>query len=103
MGKSVEDFLLSLDKPLQLNEMRVMKDANYLRFREILSDGQLYGDRILSLFKTHHKQLSLSHKAYDAVYEGLFDLYCKRPQVPDLTPKKLEQAGFVQKVKLIPT
>jgi hypothetical protein len=33
VGKPVELFLLGLDKPLSLNEMRVMKDANYNRFR----------------------------------------------------------------------
>lgn len=30
VGKAVEEFLLSLEKPLQLNEMRVMKEANYV-------------------------------------------------------------------------
>ena len=30
VGKPVEDFLNGLEKPLQLNEMRVMKEANYV-------------------------------------------------------------------------
>jgi hypothetical protein len=30
VGKEVENFLNSLEKPLQLNEMRVMKEANYV-------------------------------------------------------------------------
>ena len=34
------------------------------------------------------------------MYEGLWDLYCKRPQTEELNAKKLEQTGFVQKVKL---
>lgn len=33
VGKAVEDFLNTLERPLQLNEMRVMKEANYQRFR----------------------------------------------------------------------
>lgn len=33
VGKEVELFLNSLEKPLQLNEMRVMKEANYQKFR----------------------------------------------------------------------
>lgn len=33
------------------------------------------------------------------VYEGLWDLYCKKSQSPDLTAKKLE--GFIQRIKLI--
>jgi hypothetical protein len=36
--KAFEDFLNSLEKPLQLNEMRVMKEANYTKFRSIISD-----------------------------------------------------------------
>lgn len=30
VGKAIEDFLHGLDKPLQLNEMRVMKESNYV-------------------------------------------------------------------------
>lgn len=33
VGKAVEVFLQSLEKPLALNEMRVMKESNYIRFR----------------------------------------------------------------------
>lgn len=33
------------------------------------------------------------------VYEGLWDLYCKRSQSPDLTAKKLD--GFIQRIKLL--
>lgn len=51
VGKPVELFLLGLDKPLSLNEMRVMKEANYNKFRQILSDPNLYGDEILALMK----------------------------------------------------
>ena len=29
VGKEIENFLGTLEKPLQLNEMRVMKEANY--------------------------------------------------------------------------
>lgn len=33
------------------------------------------------------------------VYEGLWDLYCKKSQSPELNAKKLE--GFIQRIKLI--
>eukprot|EP00347_Sterkiella_histriomuscorum_P006020 403354377 len=99
VGKTVEDFLASLEKPLQLNEMRVMKDANYQRFRQILSDTTLYGDEILQILKEQSKTLGISAKAYDMVYEGLWDIYCKKSQSPDLNPKKLE--GFLQRIKLL--
>lgn len=51
VGKAVEDFLLNLEKPLVLNEMRVMKESNYVKFRQILSDTALYGDPILKIMK----------------------------------------------------
>lgn len=60
----------------------------------------MYGDEILALFKTHGKSLGISQKAYDLVYEGFWDLYCKKPVSPaDIPIKKLE--GFIQRVKLI--
>ena len=51
VGKAIEEFLASLEKPLALNEMRVMKENNYIKFRQILSDTALYGDPILKLLK----------------------------------------------------
>lgn len=48
--------------------------------------------------KQNSKAILLSNKAYDLVYEGLWDLYCKKSQSPDLNPKKLE--GFIQRIKL---
>lgn len=55
VNKAIEDFLNSLEKPLQLNEMRVMKESNYQKFRQILSDPELYGDEVLCLMKVQAK------------------------------------------------
>jgi len=44
-----EEFLGSLDKPLKLNEMRIMKEPNYSMFRELIRDPERYGDKVLSL------------------------------------------------------
>lgn len=88
-----------MDKPLQLNEMRVMKEANYKKFRELLSDTSQWGDDILRVLRDNYKELSISRKMFDAVYDSFWDLYCKHSKVPDLTPKKLD--AFIQKVKLI--
>ena len=100
VGKQVEHFLNTLEKPLQLNEMRVMKEANYQKFRSLLSDVEVYGDEVLALLREHHSLFGLSKEAYDMVYEGFWDLYCKKPdQSADIPPKKLE--GFITKVKLI--
>jgi hypothetical protein len=45
------------------------------------------------------KDLGISSKAFEMVYEGLWDLYCKKSQSPELNAKKLE--GFIQRVKLL--
>jgi hypothetical protein len=52
----------------------------------------------MGYLKNHAKKIGLSKKAYDLVYEGLWDLYCKRPQTTDLNAKKLD--GFVGRIKL---
>jgi hypothetical protein len=52
----------------------------------------------MGYLKTHAKKIGLSQKAYNLVYEGLWDLYCKRPQTADLNAKKLD--GFVARIKL---
>ena len=50
----------------------------------------------------HGDKLGLSKEAYDMVYEGFWDLYCKKPHASaDLPVKKLE--GFLSKVKLVVT
>lgn len=49
--------------------------------------------------RSNAKQMGLSVAAYDSVYEGFWDLYCKKSQSPDLNSKRLE--GFVNKIKLI--
>lgn len=53
----------------------------------------------MRILREHHKKLGISKKAYDAVYEGLWDLYCKKPQTPDINAKKLD--GFVPRIKLV--
>lgn len=79
VGKEIETFLNTLEKPLQLNEMRVMKEANYQKFRSLLSDVSIYGDEVLALLREQHELFGLSAEVYDIVYEGFWDLYCKKP------------------------
>jgi len=33
--------------------MRVMKEANYIKFRSLLSDVNVYGDEVLALLREH--------------------------------------------------
>ncbi len=77
-----------------------MKESNYIKFRQLLSDPAQYGDEVLALLAEHGDKLGLSKAAYDMVYEGFWDLYCKKPHASAEIPvKKLE--GFLSKVKLI--
>ena len=46
-----EAFLNGLEKPMNLNEMRTMKEPNYTKFREIVSDN--LGSPALQLIKDH--------------------------------------------------
>lgn len=60
----------------------------------------MYGDEVLSLLREHSDLFNLPAQVYDMVYEGFWDLYCKKPdQSAELPVKKLE--GFISKVKLI--
>jgi len=77
-----------------------MKESNYVKFRQLLSDPAQYGDEVLALMAEYGEKLGLSKEAYDMVYEGFWDLYCKKPHASaEIPTKKLE--GFIQKVKLI--
>ena len=77
-----------------------MKEANYQKFRSLLSDVSVYGDEVLALLREYNELFGISKETYDMVYEGFWDLYCKKPdQAADINPKKLE--GFITKVKLI--
>jgi hypothetical protein len=65
VGGAIEEFLNSLPQPLKLNEMRVMKENNYTKFRSLLSDPEKYGDEILQILRINMKQLGISKKAFD--------------------------------------
>ena len=64
-----------------------------------MSDPDTYGDEIMKIMRKNMKFLGISKKAYQAIYDGFWDIYCKKPQSPDLNVKKIE--GFVPRVKLV--
>ena len=64
-----------------------------------MSDTNLYGDEILRMLNANAPALGLSKKAFVTVYEGFWDLYCKKPQTPDVNAKKLD--AFIQRIKLV--
>lgn len=98
VGHAVEDFLMALEKPLTLNEMRVMREPNYSNFRAIVQDTSKWGDEVLMLMRTHAKELGLNESIFDLVHETFWDLYCKKSKNPEIGVKKLE--GFISRIKL---
>jgi hypothetical protein len=98
VDKAAEKFLNGLEKPMQLNEMRVMKEPNYGKFRDILKHLENQGDPVLKVMMNNLEHLGISSEAFDLVFDGFWDLYCKKPQVADLNAKKLD--GWINKVKL---
>jgi hypothetical protein len=90
VGHAYLKLINALEKPMKLNEMRVMKEPNYSRMRELLRDPKLYGDKILSKMAVGCEKIGMSANSYHMVHEGFWDLYCKKPATTDLTSKKLE-------------
>ena len=50
VGQAYLNFLQGLEKPMQLNEMRNMKEPNYTKLRELLRNPENFGDNVLKVF-----------------------------------------------------
>jgi len=92
------NFLQGLEKPMQVGEMRVMKEPRYTQFRELVRDPARYGDRVLAQIAEHCESLGIPRNSYQMIHEGFWDIYCKKPQSTDITAKKLE--GWINLIKL---
>ena len=68
-----EKFLNSLPNPLQLNDMRTMKNDKFDQMRDLLS--AFVGSPILRIIKDNLEVLELDPDVFDLVYEGFWDLY----------------------------
>jgi uncharacterized protein YqiB (DUF1249 family) len=53
VGMAYEQFINGLERKMQLNEMRNMKEPNYSKLRAILRDTNLYGDRVFRFLAEH--------------------------------------------------
>ena len=84
---------------MALNEMRVMKEVNYGKLRAILSNIDLIGDPVLKVIRQNLSFLGIDRMVYDLVYEGFWDLYCKKPLTPELSAKKME--NWISRFKLV--
>lgn len=98
IGQSYETFIEGLEKPMKLNEMRNMKEPNYSKLRALLRDPECYGDPVLRALFEHADDIGLSSNSYNMVYEGFWDLYCRKPVPTDLTAKKLD--GWINFINL---
>lgn len=102
VGHAYDKFISGLERPLKLNDMRNMKEPNYSRLREILRDPRLYGDPIMRVFAEKSELVGVPSNSYHMIFEGFWDLYCKKPATPDLSSKKLE--GWINRILLkLPT
>jgi len=93
VGLAVEDFLANLEKPLILNEMRVMREPNYSNFRSLVSDTSKFGDQVLKEMREYCKHLDLNPEIFDMVMDCFWNIYCKKSGHPDIGVKKSE--GFI--------
>lgn len=73
---------------MKLNEMRVMREENYVKFRELIS-GNL-ADPVLEVIRENQKALGLDPDVFDLIYEGFWDLYCMRPKCDGITSKMVQ-------------
>lgn len=96
-----EKFLASLEKPMKLNEMRIMKEPNYSLFRQLIRDPTRMGDPFLNILCQNIEALGIPLNTYHIVHEGFWDLYCKKPASPELNVRKLE--GWINRINLIST
>jgi len=94
-----ENFLYGLEKPMKLNEMRIMKEPNYSLFRQLIRDPNRMGDPFMSILRQNIEVLGIPLNTYNIVYEGFWDLYCKKPSSSELNVRKLE--GWINRINLI--
>jgi len=88
VGANFESFLLGLEKPLKLNEMRTMKEGNYDKFRSIISDPEQLGDPVLKILMKEKNNM-FEKEVFDLIYQGFWDLYTFKPAPGDLSAKKM--------------
>lgn len=84
---------------MKLNEMsRALREPNFSKLRSILRDPKHQGDPIFAYLLEHSDEVGISQNSMQMVYEGFWDIYCKKPATTDWTAKKL--AGWENFVNL---
>jgi hypothetical protein len=72
-----EKFLQNLKVPMQLNEMRTMKEPNYTQLRELLRST--YQGKIMKILHDNADHLGLDHEVFELVFEGFWEIYTFHP------------------------
>ncbi len=92
-----EKFLNALKVPMQLNEMRTMKEPNYSDLRALISLTKQ--GSVLKCMHDNAEALGLDPEVFELVFEGFWDVYTFHGNVPDINGKKMLQ--WIPKVNLI--
>ena len=80
VGHNYLKLLAGLERgALGLNEMRPLREPNYSALRTIIRDPKQQGDRIMALLLEHCEELGINENSHNMVFEGFWDLYCKKP------------------------
>lgn len=92
-----EIFLHNLLVPLELNQIRTMKEFKYVAARELLRKN--CGGIVMELIAKNRALLGIAPGVFNLVYEGFWDLYCLKSEAKELKPKRLQ--NWTKKIKLI--
>jgi len=76
-----------LPAPINLNEMRTIKEPNYSALRELLSKN--CGGQVLNYLREYQHQVGLEADIFDLAYECFWDVYTLKAQIPEVSAKKL--------------
>lgn len=68
---------------------RALREPNFSKLRTILRDPQLQGDPTFAYLLENSEDVGVSQNSLQMVYEGFWDIYCKKPATTDWTAKKL--------------
>lgn len=84
----VEHFMKTgLKVPLELNQIRTMKEPNYSDFREVLRNTS--GGYALNIIREHQEELGLEAGVFDLAFEGFWDIYCLKHQFDGVSAKRM--------------
>lgn len=90
-------FLSKLAAPMQVNEMRTMKEPNYSELRKMLTNNK--GGEVLRLMHKFADELSFDPYIFDLVFEGFWDVYLFRGQIAEGASGK-KMLAWIPKVNL---